>query len=94
MSEAAGTIPLRRVAGALGPVPLDASSLAPDEWAIGVLTYMVIEGDPPGPLVNTVVATGTLPVGASVTATDTVSVTLPSTEYYIWLPVVYKTFQP
>jgi hypothetical protein len=94
MSEAAEAILLHHVAGAQGAVPLDASSLAPDEWATGVLAYTVIEADLPGPLVNTVIVTGTPLVGVSVTATDTVSVTLTTPEYHAWLPVVYKNLLP
>jgi uncharacterized repeat protein (TIGR01451 family) len=78
----------------LGTVTLGASTLAPDEWTTGVLTYTVTGGDLPGPLVNTVVVTGTPPVGASVTGTVTASVTLTGTEYHVWLPVVYKNYQP
>lgn len=78
----------------LGTVTLGASTLAPDEWTTGVLTYTVIEGDLPGPLVNTVIVTGTLLAGTSVTDTDTVSVALTPIVYYVWLPVVTKNYQP
>jgi uncharacterized repeat protein (TIGR01451 family) len=77
----------------LGPVPLGTGTLAPDEWTTGVLTYTVIEGDLPGPLVNTVVVTGTPPVGAVVTGTDTITVTL-TRGHHIWLPVVLRNYQP
>lgn len=73
---------------------LGAVTLALDEGTTGVLTYTVTEGDLPGPLVNTVVVTSTPPVGASVTATDTVSVTLTTTEYHVWLPIAYRNSQP
>jgi uncharacterized repeat protein (TIGR01451 family) len=79
---------------ALGAVTLGASSLAAGEWTTGVLTYTVIEADLPGPLVNTVVVTGTPPVGAIVTATDTVSVTLTTETQHVWLPVAYRNFRP
>jgi uncharacterized repeat protein (TIGR01451 family) len=78
----------------LGTVTLGASTLAPDESTTGVLTHTVIEGDLPGPMVNTVLVTGTPPVGAIVTATDTVSVTLTTEMYHVWLPVVHRSFQP
>src|SRR5690606_13716189 len=38
----------------LGDVPLDKTTLAPDEAAIGRLSYTVVTDDLPGPLVNTV----------------------------------------
>jgi uncharacterized repeat protein (TIGR01451 family) len=78
----------------LGTVTLGASTLAPDDWTTGVLTYTVVEGDLPGPLVNTVIVTGTLLAGNSVTDTDTASVTLAAVKHHIWLPLVYRHFQP
>ncbi|HFD39970.1 MAG TPA: hypothetical protein ENJ31_09045, partial [Anaerolineae bacterium] len=62
----------------LGAVTLGASSLLPGEVTTGVLTYTVSSGDLPGPLTNTVVATGTFTIlgGGLVTDTDQVSVTL------------------
>ncbi len=62
----------------LGPVTLGASILTPGAVTTGVLTYTVSPGDLPGPLVNTVIATGTFAIlgGGLVTDTDQVSVTL------------------
>ena len=79
---------------ALGAVPLAVTTLAPDEWTSGTLTYTVVEADLPGPLVNSVTVTGTPPVGADVIASDDASVTLVETEYRVWLPIVFKNFQP
>jgi len=74
----------------LGPVTLGAASLAPGASTSGVLTYTVVEGDLPGPLVNTVTVTGTPPAGNPVTGTDTVSVTLLPAGYRIYLPLVIR----
>jgi len=62
----------------LGPVTLGATSLAPNAGTSGALTYVVVEGDLPGPLANTVTVTGTPSVGDDVTATADESVTLTS----------------
>ncbi|MFQ5612200.1 MAG: SBBP repeat-containing protein [Anaerolineae bacterium] len=58
----------------LGPISLDASSLAPGQSASGVATYTVQMSDLPGPLTNTVTVSGTPPTGPIVTAGDSVSV--------------------
>jgi uncharacterized repeat protein (TIGR01451 family) len=47
----------------LGVVPLAATSLDPGEMITATLTYTVVENDLPGPLVNTVVVSGTTEVG-------------------------------
>jgi uncharacterized repeat protein (TIGR01451 family) len=64
----------------LGSVTLSSSSLAPGEETTGTLNYTVQLEDLPGPLVNTVTATGTLPGGSHVSAIATVSVDLNSGE--------------
>ena len=57
----------------LGGIALDANTLAPGATANGSATHLVVEGDLPGPLVNTVTVTGTdsqnNPASASATAT-------------------------
>jgi uncharacterized repeat protein (TIGR01451 family) len=78
----------------LGAVPLGATTLAPDEWTTGTLTYTVGEDDLPGPLTNTVVVTGTPAVGADVTATDSATVALVETRYRVFLPVVFREHLP
>ena len=60
----------------LGAVTLGATSLAPGEGTSGVLNYTVVEGDLPGPLVNTVTVTGTPPVGDDVYGTTDELVTI------------------
>jgi hypothetical protein len=75
----------------LGVISLDATTLAPSEFATGFATYVVKESDWPGVLGNTVTASGTPPVGDVVTDTDTTTVRVGST---IFLPVISsnKTF--
>jgi uncharacterized repeat protein (TIGR01451 family) len=60
----------------LGPVTLATTTLAPSAETSGTLTYLVTEADLPGPLVNTVVVTGTPSSGPTVTVTDTATVQL------------------
>jgi uncharacterized repeat protein (TIGR01451 family) len=50
----------------LGPILLTTTTLAANETATGNASYVVREADLPGPLINTVVVTGTPPVGAPV----------------------------
>jgi uncharacterized repeat protein (TIGR01451 family) len=78
----------------LGAVPLGATTLAPDEWTTGTLTYTVGENDLPGPLINTVVVTGTPPAGGDVTATDGATVTVVEARYRVFLPIVLKNYLP
>jgi len=59
----------------LGAVTLDKTTLAPGETTTGTLTYDVVEGDLPGPIVNTVDAEGTYDV-TKVVDSDNASVTL------------------
>jgi len=56
----------------LGTITLGKTTLSPDGSTTGTKTYTVVEGDLPGPIVNTATATGTPPVGGAVT--DTVHV--------------------
>jgi uncharacterized repeat protein (TIGR01451 family) len=72
----------------LGAVPLAVTSLAPDQGTAGALTYTVLSGDLPGPLLNIVIVTGTLPTGADVTASAGASVRLPWCQIY--LPLIYS----
>lgn len=57
----------------LGPVPLGASALTAGQSTTGALSYTVTELDLPGPLLNTVVASGLPPAGPPVTDEATVS---------------------
>jgi uncharacterized repeat protein (TIGR01451 family) len=63
----------------LGSVALDASSLAPDAAASGTLTYTVQQGDPLGPLSNTVTVTGTTVLGTDVTSAANAAVQITDT---------------
>jgi len=60
----------------LGTITLGTTTLAPGSSTTGTATHTVVEGDLPGPIINTATATGTTPVGGSVTDTDTESVSL------------------
>jgi uncharacterized repeat protein (TIGR01451 family) len=60
----------------LGPVPLLTDTLDSLATTTGVLTYTVTESDLPGPLTNSVLASGLPPVGEAVTGTDDLSVDL------------------
>jgi uncharacterized repeat protein (TIGR01451 family) len=60
----------------LGAITLSKTTLIPNDGTSGTLTYTVVAGDLPGPLINTVVVTGTPPVGDDVNATDDLSITL------------------
>ncbi len=60
----------------LGKVTTDKTSLAPGESAIGTITYTVLEGDLPGPIINTVTATATDSLKQPLTATATATVAL------------------
>jgi uncharacterized repeat protein (TIGR01451 family) len=62
----------------LGAVMLTSTSLAPDASTSGELTYTVQESDLPGPLANTVTATGTPPAGEDVSDTASAAVGLTS----------------
>jgi len=61
----------------LGSITLDSNTLAPGATANGTATHLVVEGDLPGPLVNTVTVTGTDSQNnpASATASATVALT-------------------
>jgi len=60
----------------LGPVPLTDGSLQPGESTNGTLLYTVLAEDLPGPLQNSVKATGEPPLGATVEASASASVDL------------------
>jgi len=60
----------------LGAVATDKTTLAPGENAIGTITYIVLEGDLPGPLTNIVTVTATDSLNQPVTATATATVAL------------------
>jgi uncharacterized repeat protein (TIGR01451 family) len=62
----------------LGAVSLPADSLNPGEAMTATLAYMIVEADLPGPLVNTVVVTGTTSLGNQLTDSATASVDLTS----------------
>ncbi|GIK36253.1 MAG: hypothetical protein BroJett011_00860 [Chloroflexota bacterium] len=78
----------------LGQVSLSQTTLAPNQAATGTLTYNVIAANLPGPLVNTVIVTGTPPEGLAVTAVATASVALlpPNNgpDESVYLPVIVK----
>jgi len=76
LSQTGGTLVLPRIYLDVG------------ESAIGTLTLIVDAGDLPGPLVNTVVVTGTPAGGGTVTATSTVTVFL--SYRHVYLPLVLK----
>ncbi|MFQ5399226.1 MAG: hypothetical protein ACE5E7_06465, partial [Anaerolineae bacterium] len=54
----------------LGPITLSSTTLLPGESATGTASYLVTEGDLPGPISSTVTAEGTPPVGAAVSSSD------------------------
>ncbi|OPY51709.1 MAG: hypothetical protein A4E49_02111 [Methanosaeta sp. PtaU1.Bin112] len=60
----------------LGAITLDADTLAPGATATGTANYLVIEGDLPGPLTNTVTVTGTDSQNNPASATTTATVKL------------------
>ena len=60
----------------LGAVNLGVSELAPLASVSTALATMVVEGDLPGPLVNTATVTGTSALSGTVVATDTASVSI------------------
>jgi len=62
----------------LGDVTLSSDTLTPGEVATGTAAAVVTEHDFPGPLVNTVTATGTNETGAVLTARASASVSLTS----------------
>jgi hypothetical protein len=60
-------------------VTLTSASLAPDASTSGELSYTVQESDLPGPLANSVTATGTPPAGEDVSASASASVEVTDT---------------
>ncbi|MCC6454701.1 MAG: FG-GAP repeat protein [Caldilineaceae bacterium] len=60
----------------LGPVTLGTTTLAPDGETTGTLTYVIQATDLPGPLVNTVVVTGTPPAAPVVTDSSSWSINI------------------
>jgi hypothetical protein len=93
-----GDVSLSRVSAsdsALGPVTLSAATLAPGASATGTLNYTVQASDLPGPLVNTVEAQGTSPVGTVVKGTDSATVSVvdpnpPVEPSELYLPLIQK----
>ncbi len=74
----------------LGQVSLSQTTLTPGQSASGTLTHTVVAGDLPGPLVNTVVVTGTPLEGPVVTAAAKVSVALLPPDESVYLPLIVK----
>ncbi len=60
----------------LGDITLDANTLAPGATANGTATHLVVEADLPGPIINTVIVTGTDSQNNPATATATATVQL------------------
>jgi len=60
----------------LGPVTLNETTLAPNEWANGTLTCVVQESDLPGPIINTAIAEGHPCTGEPVTDEDNETVNI------------------
>ena len=60
----------------LGPITLSTDNLAVGASATGNLSYTVLAGDLPGPIVNTATVTGTVGASTTVVMTDTVDVSL------------------
>jgi uncharacterized repeat protein (TIGR01451 family) len=58
-----------------GPVTLGTTTLAPGESTLGTITHVVVESDAPS-VTNTAIATGTDPLGGSVTDTDPCTINL------------------
>jgi hypothetical protein len=91
-----GTITLTGITGSddkLGPVTFSPDILAPNQDVGGVLTYTVQVSDLPGPLTNTVTASGTTAVGpvSAISATATVTVNLQTeTSAGLYLPIILK----
>jgi uncharacterized repeat protein (TIGR01451 family) len=79
---------------ALGAVTLDTTTLAPGATATGTLNYTVQASDLPGPLVNTVEAQGTSPVGTVAKDQDSATVGVidpnPAVPTDIFLPLIKK----
>lgn len=72
-----GNVPLSNISASddrLGPVALAKTTLQPGESTTGKLRYVVVDGDLPGPIVNTVTGSGQPPTGSAVTATASASV--------------------
>ncbi len=77
----------------LGPVSLSPTTLAPSQSASGTLTYTISAADLPGPLTNTVVVSGTPPVGPVITTVAQAAVSLlpaAGPDHPVYLPVVVK----
>jgi len=80
----------------LGAVTLGAVTLTPGQSTGGVLTYVVKADDLPGPLLNTVIVSGTPPLGSPVSATAVAAVNLINLEsntHLIYLPLIMKQNQ-
>jgi uncharacterized repeat protein (TIGR01451 family) len=73
----------------LGAILLSRTTLGLGEVTIGNATYRATEGDRPGPIVNTVVVTGTSPAQVVVINIDTVKVALIQR---IHLPLIIRTY--
>jgi uncharacterized repeat protein (TIGR01451 family) len=74
-----GTVDLHAIqatSSLLGAVPLISNTLALGEGMMGILTYTAQAADLPGPITNTIIVTGTPPVGRPITAVHPISVTV------------------
>ena len=91
---------VRAVDDKLGALGLAKSTLAPEEATTASISYVVVESDLPGPLTNTVIVSGTPPMGADVTATGDAAVSLVPGEppgpskHLVFLPLVTKNLEP
>ena len=99
--ENTGDVTLTNVSASddrLGAISLGSATLAPGATTTGSATYLVGESDLPGPLINTVMVTGTPPVGDDVTDTDTATVYLgpapAPAESKIYLPIITNNYAP
>ena len=91
-----GTMTVTDITGSddkLGTVTFDPNTLGPGQSATGILTYTVQAGDLPGPLLNTVTATGTTAVEPVLTAIQTAqaAVSLQEGNLEIYLPVIMRS---
>ncbi|MEM7346815.1 MAG: hypothetical protein AAF485_21455 [Chloroflexota bacterium] len=75
----------------LGRIPFSPTILAPGHDTIGVLTYTVSISESLDPLTHTVVASGTVSGGTTVTATALTTVTLQPSDVKVYLPLILKS---
>jgi cytochrome c peroxidase len=83
---------VRAIDDKLGAVTLGQTTLAPGERTSGMLTYTVVAGDLPGPLVNSVMVSGTVTGTASLglMATATAEATVELLGALVYLPVIQR----